>query len=183
MSIIFIEDDGGYASRTKKNCSADATICLSVNHDSPGTKLTKKSTKEQNKLYIPLDGNDLVLTDKRINKTIDLFNIHKVKTLHFAGNGLFSMKNKWTQKELDVFVFELFTNVFFNPQLENKIEQVISGGQTGADEAGAKAAYFLGIKTTIRSPKGWKFRDENGQDIYNEKKFKSRFNIEIDYFQ
>jgi len=43
-----------------------------------------------------------------------------------------------------------------------KIEKIISGGQTGADVAGLKFAYMIGIKTGGIAPK--RFRTENGSD-------------------
>ena len=42
---------------------------------------------------------------------------------------------------------------------------VISGGQTGADQAGLDAAIALGIKTGGDAPKGWLTRDMNNKDV------------------
>lgn len=42
------------------------------------------------------------------------------------------------------------------------IDRIISGGQTGADQAGLHAAKYLGIQTGGYAPKGWK--TENGSD-------------------
>lgn len=56
-----------------------------------------------------------------------------------------------------------------------KITGIRSGGQTGIDEAGLKAAIKLGIPALCLAPKGWTFRDINGIDIKDEYLFKSRF--------
>ena len=174
-NITFIEHSGGYSSRTRKNCSADATICFSVNFNSSGTRLTRQSTIEQGKLFIPLDGKNIIVTDERINKINYLFEKHNVRTLHIAGNSLYSMDNLWTQKEIDDFFFELLQHISLTKDKSPRITTVYSGGQTGADEAGAKAAAKIGIPTIVLAPNGWKFRTKNGNDISNEVKFKNRF--------
>ena len=56
------------------------------------------------------------------------------------------------------------------------IQEIRSGGQTGADESGLKAAVKLGIKAVSLCPKGWRFRTET-TDISNEELFKNRFNL------
>lgn len=43
------------------------------------------------------------------------------------------------------------------------IRKVISGGQTGADQAGLEAARLMGIPTAGWAPKGW--RTETGRDF------------------
>ena len=47
------------------------------------------------------------------------------------------------------------------------IEKIISGGQTGADEAGLHAAFELGIKTGGSAPKGWRITHPDGTDGSN----------------
>jgi hypothetical protein len=69
----------------------------------------------------------------------------------------------------------LIQEVNNHPNLKNKITSIRTGGQTGIDEAGAKAGLRLGIPTTVLAPKGWTFRDINSKDISNEKQFKDRF--------
>lgn len=49
------------------------------------------------------------------------------------------------------------------------VDKVISGGQTGADEAGLKAAYDLGIKTGGTAPKGWRICYADGSEGANPK--------------
>jgi hypothetical protein len=73
----------------------------------------------------------------------------------------------------------MLNKVVNSPNLKTKIESIRTGGQTGFDEAGAKAAIKLGIPTMILAPKGWTFRDITGKDISNEKQFKARFQESI----
>ena len=86
------------------------------------------------------------------------------------------MKNaNFNQEEVDLMTYNLLKAVLESPNLKTKIESIRTGGQTGFDEAGAKAAIKLGIPTLVLAPKGWKFRNESGQDISDEKQFKARF--------
>lgn len=174
--IQFQEDTSkGYAQRTKKNASCDATIAIATNFNTAGEVLTKKLVKEQNKKYIPLDGNNLTITEERISKIVDMLNSVNAKTLNIAGNGIYTISGKYTQKEIDDFTYELIKQIVESPKLKNKITLIRTGGQTGFDEAGAKAGIKLNIPTVVLAPKGWKFRNINGIDISSEKEFKGRF--------
>ncbi|MDR1172568.1 MAG: hypothetical protein LBL24_08960 [Bacteroidales bacterium] len=175
--ITFEEDQSnGYRERTIKNASADVTIALAVDFNSSGERLTKSSVKQQGKLYIPIDANNLEVTQERVDKIVGLLNNTGAKTLNIAGNGIYTMKGKYTQEQIDGFTYGLLRQVLSSPNLKTPIESIRSGGQTGFDEAGAKAGLRLGIPTTVLAPKGWKFRDVNGRDISDEKAFKERFN-------
>jgi len=176
MEIDFQEEQtSGYRNRTIKNASADATIAIAVDFNSAGEKLTKSSVLNQKKLYIPLDANSLVVTQDRVNKIVQMLNSVKAKTLNIAGNGIYTMKGRYTQEQIDNFTYELLNKVLNSPLLINKIESIRSGGQTGFDEAGAKAGIKLGLPTIVLAPKEWTFRNINGQDISNEQQFKDRF--------
>ena len=176
--ITFQEDQNtGYAERTKKNASADATIAIAVDFNSTGEKLTKRSVLEQGKKYIPIDANSLSDIGFRANKIVEILNSVNAKTLNIAGNGIYTMKGKYTQQQVDDFTYDLLKAVVESPNLKNKITSIRTGGQTGFDEAGAKAGIRLGVSTTILAPKGWKFRDVTGKDISNEQQFKARFSI------
>jgi hypothetical protein len=87
------------------------------------------------------------------------------------------MANKYSQEEIDNFTFDLLNQIINSSNLKNKITLIRTGGQTGFDEAGAKASSKLGLNTLVLSPKYWVFRDKNGIDILNEFEFKNRFNI------
>jgi len=171
------EPTSGYRNRTIKNASADATIAFAVDFNSAGERLTKSSVLGQNKKYIPVDAASLNISEERVNNIINALNDVNAKTLNIAGNGIYTMKNKYTQEQLDEFTFQLLSAVLSSPKLKNKIESIRSGGQTGFDEAGAKAGIRLGIPTTVLAPKGWLFRNINGKNIGNEQLFKERFGI------
>jgi hypothetical protein len=176
-SIDFKEEPTtGYRTRTIKNASADATIAIAVDFNSAGEKLTKSSVEAQNKKYIPIHvAGNLAPTQDRINAIVEALNEVNAKTLNIAGNGIYTMKGKYTQDQVDNFTYELLKAVVNSPNLKNKITSVRTGGQTGFDEAGAKAAARLGLPTMILAPKGWAYRNIEGRDIYDEKSFKARF--------
>lgn len=179
INIDFQEEpSSGYRERTIKNASADATIALATDFSSAGEKLTKSSVLNQKKKYIPIDANILEVTEARVNRIVDtlneipgLFGI----SLNIAGNGIYTMKGKYTQDQVDNFTYDLLKQVINSPRLNNKVVSLRSGGQTGFDEAGAKAGVRLGLPTTVLAPKYWKFRNIDGQDISNEQLFKARF--------
>jgi len=177
-NIIFEKDDStGYRERTIKNASADATIAIAVDFNSAGEILTKNSVLNQGKVYMPIDGNKLEVTKERVDKIVNALNsIGKDEiSLNIAGNGIYTMKGKYTQEQVDKFTYDLLKAIVESSDLKVKISSIRTGGQTGFDEAGAKAGMKLGIPTTVLAPKGWKFRDINGKDISDEKKFKERF--------
>lgn len=171
-----------YGDRTRENAKADATLALAADFDSLGEKLTRRSVEKLNKKYIGIPvpskakSNDLKVDQKAVDFVVNGLNEVNAKTLNIAGNGLYTMKDLgYTQEDLDNMVYSLLKAVVESPKLKAKIESVRTGGQTGFDEAGAKAAIKLGIPTTILAPKGWKFRDINSKDISNEELFKARF--------
>ncbi len=164
-----------YRNRTIKNASADATIALAVDFNSAGEKLTKSSVLSQNKKYIPIDANTLTVTKETVDKIVEQLNSANAKTLNIAGNGIYTMKGKYTQQQVDDFTYDLLNQVINSSNLKTKIESIRSGGQTGFDEAGAKAGIRLGLPTIVLAPKGYTFRNISGQDISNEQQFKDRF--------
>ena len=176
--IEFEEDQSAYYTpRTRKNASADATIAIAADFTSRGEIATKREVMSQGKQYIPVDGNNFNVTPERVKIIVDGLNNVNAKSLNIAGNGIYTMKGKYTQAEVDAFTYKLLKAVTESPNLKNKIESVRTGGQTGFDEAGAKAAARLGIPTKILAPKGWKMRDVDGKDISGEAGFKNRFEV------
>ena len=179
--VIFSEDQSsGYANRTAKNASADATIAIAIDFNSAGEKLTKSSVLTQKKKYISVDANQLIVNPIIVESIVIDLNSVNARTLNIAGNGLYTMRGKYTQSQIDIFTENLLRSVISSPNLQNPILQIRTGGQTGFDEAGAKAGIKLGIPTLILAPKGWKFRDVNGNDISNEQLFKNRFDISVE---
>jgi len=55
---------------------------------------------------------------------------------------------------------------------------VMSGGQTGFDEAGIMAGRALGLPTMVTAPRGWRFRPGDGRDVADEEAFMARFALD-----
>ena len=179
--LIFVQDSSeSYPNRTKKNAKADATIAFAVDFNTLGEKKTKEFVLEQRKKYIPIELTSLDVTDELVDSIVAALNSVDAKSLNIAGNGIYTLKDKYTQKEIDDYIYQVLARVVKHPALNNTIESIRSGGQTGVDEAGAKAGILLGIKTGILAPKGWKYRNINGVDVSNEQSFKARFDAALD---
>lgn len=106
---------------------------------------------------------------------VKTLNDANVKTLNIAGNRIYTVHKLYTQTEVGFFTYKFLEAVLTSPDLKTKITHICSGGQTGFDEAGIKAAVKLNIPAAILASKGWMFRDETGEDICDEKLFKKRF--------
>jgi hypothetical protein len=191
MSIKFQEHPlSDYPSRTRENAKADVTIAIAKNFDTAGEKLTRNSVQQQGKKYMPVDhdtfasGNSVELEAAKIASEINKLPQYSI-TLNIAGNGiytLFTAEDKahgytpeMIQNKLKENVKELLQSIQKRLVESKKIESVTTGGQTGYDEAGAKAAQELGIPVRVLAPKGWVYRDVTGKDIRSEEGFKKRF--------
>lgn len=175
MKLTFTESkDSNYKARTIENAaSADATIAFAANFESSGEILTKNSVINAQKIYIPFDltipVSELYVYIKHV---IDIFQTNNVHTLNIAGNGLSRLVNfNISQTDCDNYVYEVLRII----TAQVNITSIRSGGQTGADESGIKAAQRLNIDAICHAPKGWRFRTET-TDYKDEKLFKQRFN-------
>jgi hypothetical protein len=176
--INFIEDNSeNYAHRTVLNViNSDITLAIASNFNTAGEILTKRCCRNNGKKYIAmhLHFEDFINRTSTLCSLLNNTGIKDIR-LNIAGNGIYSTDK--IQEDIDKFVFNLISYAVNNPFCDFKIIEIVSGGQTGVDESGLKAGLKLGIKTTCRSPKGWKFRDINRKEISNEKLFKERFSI------
>jgi len=171
-----------YVDRTSENArKADATIAIFIDPNTPGAKATKREVSKHKNEYIALSLDPSVSQSDFIGfidtsaQLVNKLNSTGSKTLNIAGSGIYNLKGEYTQEELDTLIFEFLEKVVNDPDLKNPIESIRTGGQTGVDEAGAKAGMRLGIPVIILSTKDWKFRDITGKDIKSEEKFKARF--------
>lgn len=173
--IQFVEHSiEGYPSRTIANASlADYTIAIGIDPGTPGEILTQKAAKGRY-IFVPMTNRSNGLFQlKEIDRLV--FRLMEVKptTINVAGNGIYSFRPAFTQEYIDDQITEFLEMVFTFSK--NKPVGIRSGGQTGIDEAGLKAARWLNIPALCLAPKGWMFRDRSGKDIRNEKLFKERF--------
>jgi hypothetical protein len=178
LVTVFAEHpDSGYRGRTLRNAGADVTIAFAADFTTAGEKLTRRSVLEQGRVYCPVAYRGHLATDNAIQAAVDALNrVGKPQvTVNIAGNGVYTLKGLGDQGAVDAYAEDFLRRVMASPGLTTSIASVRSGGQTGFDEAGVKAAHRLGLPTYVLAPKGWKFRTANGQDISNEQAFKRRF--------
>ena len=182
--IDFLEHHSqDYPGRTHDNVvESDATIAFALDFESPGEKLTKYYCDKYHKPYIPVDL--LIITNKDIEVVIAALKKFEVKTLNVAGNSIYTIartipKRPEASKQsiIDKVVYTTLASVFtYYPALE----LIRSGGQSGADEAGLKAAVLLGLPAFCLAPKGWPYLTREGATVRNEFLFKERFkNIQL----
>lgn len=150
-----------YAPRTHANAAADATWAYAVDFTTAGEVLTAKAAGDrilQTKVGTPAEecSKQLVAHLRKL----------KARSLNIAGNGLYTLitnfpgKPEQLQQKLDAFVLKVLTAV----HTEYPLQQIRSGGQTGVDEAGAKAGIALGVPTLVLMPKGYRIRNAMASD-------------------
>ena len=179
--INFFEDNSpGYTSRTRKNVlSSDITIAFAVNPNSPGERQTMNFADNASIPFYSFQINENTghicwyessKVDELISKIISF---NRPVRLNIAGNGIatFSRYNI-TQERVDELVYNFLSHLLSKGC---QFSLIRSGGQTGADESGLKAAERLGIRCICLCPQGWRFRDSSNKDIYDKEAFKKRF--------
>lgn len=165
-----------YPPRTYENASADATIAFAFDFKTPGERLTEDAVHQQGKLYIPVY--PLHINSLKVKNTATFLSDEKVKTINIAGNSLPTvLKHLHTQMACDAIVYQFLRLVFDHPIFDCNIQLIRSGGQSGFDEAGIKAAVALNIPALIVCPKGWKFLNAHGETVCDEVLFKQRFEV------
>lgn len=165
----------GYAARTRENARADATLAVAKDFMTPGERLTHKAVLAAGRLYLNVSFEDALQSRSILRVVTELNKLGKPEiTLNVAGNGLYTLKPR-NQAKVDQHIHALLSAVVHSPMLTVKIAMVRSGGQTGVDEAGVKAAIALGIPALVLAPKGWVFRGADGKDVADEAAFKARF--------
>lgn len=85
-------------------------------------------------------------------------------------------KYNLTQKQITIYLYRILEKI----TQQYRFDEIRSGGQTGTDEAGVKAADMLGIKAVALYPKGFKIRLENGKDYSDKILIENRLNYVID---
>lgn len=167
----------GYPARTRET-GQEADLTIDFSKTEKGSGATKKNAK--NYLRVPLDDRgrvSMTLTQKQIAEAAKV--LGDGGTLNIAGHGIYNLDV--SQENLDNMVYEWMSNAVGMIRASGReiTGKVITGGQTGFDEAAAKAAAKLGIETEVVAPKGFKYRTTPGTkgDVSDEAGFKARFGI------
>jgi hypothetical protein len=161
-----LEEDASpsYQPRTLTNAEADATWAYAVDFDTAGERLTAAAAGA--KLLQVRVGTPAAECARLLVEHLARLD---AKSLNVAGNGLATLARQFPntklnpatlQAKLDAYVLAVLREV----HAARPLKQVRSGGQSGVDEAGAKAAIALGIPTRVLMPKGFRFRNALGED-------------------
>ena len=174
-----------YHNRTYRNATGygypngptDFTLGISVDSKSAGMRLTEKFSRESENgknSFIGINPSSTSLKE-HTNKIVDHIVKHAGKEklkdgiiLNIAGNSINKFMKftdrtgtGWTQKSLDRYVSSLLIEV----KKKLNIKEIRTGGQSGADEAGAKAGAMAGVKNVIvLQPKGFRYQTVDGKD-------------------
>ena len=171
MITFFEDEDSGYRNRTEVNVKeADITIAFAVDYTTSGEYLTKNFTLKHSKPYyaFPLRSDNF---EKNVQEVLSIIKDNNCRKINVAGNGIFTLtKYGISQEECDDYIFHALKAIV----QDTNIEVIRSGGQTGADESGLKAALKLKIEGISYCPKGWKIRTAT-ETICDENFYKLRF--------
>ncbi len=164
----------GYAARTKINAGADVTLRFAVDFNTAGEKCTLRAARDAGKLVVDVSMPEMGQGAWYSAVEAVKGSLKDCRTLNIAGNGMHTFKEYgWTQRELDDYITEFMYGTGYRGE-------VWTGGQTGADEAGAQAAIALGLDLVVCAPRGWMFRGADGVDVWDERAFKGRFGVEVE---
>src|SRR5690606_570146 len=150
-----------YGPRTYFNAGfSDLTVAFAVNFNTYGEILTEKASKG-NIVQFDISKEDFDPV-KAARKLYSIMNKNGFKTLNIAGNGIYTLHAyNVTQTLINELVYKTLEPV----HKHLGIHQIRSGGQTGADIAGAVAGVVLEIPTIVTYPKGYRQRLIDGADI------------------
>ncbi len=180
-----IEDiDSSYSHRTYRNAIADVTLAFAIDFTTAGEKCTKNAALKNSQLFYEVQLGDVYKNLEEIIQGIrsiavsNSLNLTKSISINIAGNGIYTL-NKYniSQEEIDeeiTFYIKVLNDCLNNRNI--KIHLIRSGGQTGVDEAGSKAAIALGIPSLIVCPEGYKFKTVD-KNIVDKEAFCSRFSV------
>ena len=152
--------------------SSDVKISL-FEKKSPGEILTGNQARRQNKYAEEKDMTwNTADIPGRVSQTVKIMPKTDNITLNIAGNGIYDINA--TQEQVNNYLTEYLREL---QKQGVTIKKVISGGQTGVDQAGIIAAQRLGIPSEVHAPSNFSFRGKDGKDVRgNEQLFKERFN-------
>lgn len=162
MAIELKEFGQGYRPRTIYNAQmSDLTFAFAFNFETAGERLTARAAGSK-LLQISME-KSMEEAQSMIRDSLSGFEL----ILNIAGNGIGSLMNKFRHTNPPVWKVQLGVDQYIYTALQpfsGFIKTIRSGGQTGADEAGAKAGQKLGKTTIVTMPIGFLYRDATGRD-------------------
>ena len=182
-----------YSGRTASAIKlSDIVIAINSVNNTEGAKITKEETLAQNKKYIPISFKTTISEQEIdfIAKVVSKSAKNGKVIINLSGNGIANLEAR--QGEADYTVFEFLTklNTRLNKVHEVSISEVVTGGQSGIDEAATKAVIrvnansqyngktsFQPIKNTVVHTIDFARTARNGNRYSDEAGFKQRFDL------
>jgi hypothetical protein len=160
MSLTILEHpSASYMPRTVRNAkAADLTVAFAVDFTTAGEKLTKKEAGHKYLAILPTVSDPASAIVEWLQER---YNGRAVE-INVAGNGIYTMAKYGLTQEM---VNKAITDVFRTVSKHYPIYAIRSGGQTGADIAGAVAGVVIGVPTQVLMPRGFRQRNVHGEDI------------------
>ena len=165
--------------RTVENARwADFTVAFAVDFTSPGERLTATAAGNE---YLPFDlpHDGAGLEDDALRRRMAIILSRRLESmtepvrLNVAGSTAADLaRHGISQEQADSFVTDVLARALDEGLV---IGELRSGGQSGIDEAGTKAALALGIPASQVVPRGFLYLDESGKPHWNRDSFLSRF--------
>jgi hypothetical protein len=163
---------GSYRERTFVNAGADFTLAIATDFTTAGEKLTQQAAKMKMKQYFALLYQYNHWRKVVDNDIVPMIDRNECATWNIAGNGLYTLVRKdriHTQADVDTFTLKVLERII--KKVSKPPVLINSGGQTGIDEAGLKAADRILGKATCIAPNDWVFRTDMGTDIFDQHQF------------
>lgn len=175
----------GYRDRTIENAAAaELTLAFAIDFTTAGEKLTRNAVSEAKRTYLPIQLDESNIKEwsaahraaDQIIPVLQQLNTGAGVSINIAGNGMATFSSDIQQSDLDIFMAR--TLMIAQHKTQGAISRVRSGGQTGIDEAGVKAADALGIPALAHGPADYRLRirTEHGGhwDVKGQTVFKAR---------
>lgn len=179
----FIEDSKrNYTHRTVVNARwSDITLAFAVDMDSPGEITTKEAAGERYAGYRLPDEYGSVCSDSEKMIADEIVSLVKAHShchkgglkLNIAGNSQITLDRYGITTEQIRSLIRIVLKSLMQDGVS--FSEIRSGGQTGVDEAGIKAAQDCGIKCSILAPKGFRMHYEAGVELEGRDRFVERF--------
>ncbi len=159
LIVIRAHPNEGYRDRTIENAhKAHLTFAYAMDFSTAGEQLTKRAAGAN---YCAIEWGNHKAADLLTPALVS----RKATILNVAGNGGYTFaQHKISQETVNQAVYDILKQVHKRAPLL----QIVSGGQTGVDVAGAVAGIALGIPIEITLPKGFRQRNEQGKEIYSD---------------
>jgi hypothetical protein len=133
-------------------------MATAADYSTGGERLTAQVAQGR---YIPLP---LYLEPQEAGTRLAQFMTeHHAHSLNVAGNGIYTLHKKgWSPEAVYQWIYECIAAA----HALRPIVRIQTGGQTGADMAGAIAAFKLAIPCVVLMPAGFKQRDVRERDFF-----------------